>query len=125
VQVYFATISTALPHIRTGKLHALAVTSAKRSSVAPELPTVAEAGVTGYEHSSWVGILAPARTPRPVIEKLHSEIVKIVQTPEVKASFLRDGLETVGNSPGEFEAIIKAEIAKWRKLVKAAGIPAE
>ena len=125
VQVYFATISTALPHIRTGKLHALAVTSAKRSSVAPELPTVAEAGVTGYEHSSWVGILAPAKTPRPVIEKLHSEIVKIVQTPEVKASFLRDGLEAVGNSPGEFEAIIKAEIAKWRKLVKAAGIPAE
>lgn len=125
VQVYFATISTALPHIRTGKLHALAVTSAKRSSVAPELPTVSEAGVTGYEHSSWVGILAPAKTPRHVIEKLNTEIVKIVNAPDVKAVFLRDGLEAVGNSPREFEAIIKAEVAKWQTLVKAAGIPVE
>lgn len=125
VQVYFATISTALPHIRTGKLHALAVTSAKRSSVAPELPTVSEAGVTGYEHSSWVGILAPAKTPRHVIEKLNTEIVKIVNAPDVKAVFLRDGLESVGNSPREFEAIIKAEVAKWQTLVKAAGIPVE
>ena len=125
VQVYFATISTALPHIRTGKLHALAVTSAKRSSVAPELPTVSEAGVTGYEHSSWVGILAPAKTPRHVIEKLNTEIVKIVNAPDVKAVFLRDGLESVGNSPREFETIIKAEVAKWQTLVKAAGIPVE
>ena len=125
VQAYFATISTSLPHIRSGKLRALAVTSAKRSSVMPELPTVSEAGVPGYEHLSWVGILAPAKTPRPVIEKLHGEIVKIVQAPEVKALFLRDGLETVGNSPREFDAIIKAEIAKWQKLVKVAGIPVE
>ena len=125
VQAYFATISTSLPHIKSGKLRALAVTSAKRSSVAPELPTVAEAGVTGYEHSSWVGILAPAKTPRPVIDKLHSEIVRIVQAPDVKALFLREGLEPVGNSPREFDAIIKTEIAKWQKLVKAAGIPVE
>lgn len=125
VQAYFATISTALPHINAGKLRALAVTSAKRSSVAPDLPTIAEAGVTGYEHSSWVGVLAPAKTPRPVIDKLHGEIVKIVQSPEVKALFLRDGLESVGNSPKEFDAIIKAEIAKWQKLVKAADIPVE
>lgn len=125
VQVYFATISTALPHIKSGKLRALAVTSAKRSSVTPELPTVAEAGVAGYEHSSWVGLLAPAKTPRPVIEILQREITKIVQSPEVKALFLRDGLEAVGNSPREFDAIIRAEIAKWQKLVKAAGIPVE
>ena len=125
VQAYFATISTALPHIKSGKLRALAVTSAKRSSVAPELPTVAEAGVTGYEHSSWVGMLAPAKTPRPVIEKLHGEIVRIVQAPDVKALFLRDGLEAVGNSPREFDAIIRSEVAKWQKLVKAAGIPVE
>jgi tripartite-type tricarboxylate transporter receptor subunit TctC len=125
VQAYFATISTSLPHIRSGRLRALAVTSAKRSSVAPELPTISEAGVPGYEHTSWVGILAPAKTPRAVIEKLHREIVKIVQSPEVKKLFLRDGLEPVGNSPREFEAIIKAEIAKWQKLVKSAGIPVE
>ena len=125
VQAYFATISTALPHIKSGKLRALAVTSAKRSSVASDLPTVAEAGVTGYEHSSWVGILAPAKTPRAVIDKLHGELVKIVQAPEVKTLFLRDGLESVGNSPREFEAVIKSEIAKWQKLVKSAGIPVE
>ena len=125
VQAYFATISTALPHIRSGKLRALAVTSAKRSSVAPELPTIAEAGVPGYEHSSWVGVLAPAKTPRAVIEKLHVEIVKIVHSPEAKKLFLRDGLEPVGDSPAEFAAIIKAEMAKWQKLVKSAGIPVE
>lgn len=125
VQAYFATISTALPHINAGKLRALAVTSAKRSSVASDLPTIAEAGVTGYEHSSWVGVLAPAKTPRPVIDKLQGEIIRIVQSPDVKALFLRDGLESVGNSPREFDAIIKTEIAKWQKLVKAAGIPVE
>lgn len=125
VQAYFATISTALPHIKAGKLRALAVTSAKRSSVAPDLPTVAEAGVSGYEHSSWVGILAPAKTPRTIIDRLHQEITKIVQLPEVKALFLREGLESVGNSPKEFETIIKTEIAKWQKLVQSAGIPVE
>lgn len=125
VQVYFATISTALPHINAGRLHALAVTSAKRSPVAPALPTLAEAGVTGYEHSSWVGILAPVKTPQPIIQKLHAEIVKIVQAPGVKALFLRDGLESVGSTPGEFSAKIKMEIAKWHTLVKVAGIPVE
>jgi len=125
VQLYFATISTALPHIKAGKLRALAVTSAKRSTAAPEFPTIAEAGVPGYEHSSWVGLLAPAKTPRAIIEKLHSEVVKIVHAPEVKAAFLRDGLESVGNSPQEFAAIIETEMAKWAKLVKAAGIQPE
>jgi tripartite-type tricarboxylate transporter receptor subunit TctC len=81
--------------------------------------------VPGYEHSSWVGILAPAKTPRPVIERLHGEIVKIVHSPDVKKLFLREGLEPVGNSPAEFAAIIKAEIAKWQMLVKSAGIPVE
>lgn len=125
VQLSFATISTALPHIKAGRLRALAVTSAKRSSVARDLPTVSEAGVPGYEHSSWVGVLAPVKTPRPIVDRLHGEIVKIVQSPEAKALFLRDGLETVGNSPQAFGAIIQAEMAKWQKLVKAAGIPVE
>jgi len=125
VQLYFATISTALPHIKTGKLRALAVTSAKRSVAAPEYPTVAEAGVPGYEHSSWVGLLAPVRTPQPIIARLNAESVKIVNAPQVKNSLLRDGLESVGNSPQEFSAVIRAEIDKWRKLVKVAGIPQE
>ena len=125
VQLYFATISTALPHIKTGKLRALAVTSAKRSVAAPEYPTVAEEGVPGYEHSSWVGLLAPVRTPQPIIARLNAESVKIVNAPQVKNSLLRDGLESVGNSPQEFSAVIRAEIDKWRKLVKVAGIPQE
>lgn len=125
VQLYFATISTSLPHIKSGKLRALAVTSAKRSTAAPEFPTIAEAGVPGYEHSSWVGVLAPVKTPRAVIDKLNREMVKIVQSPDVKAAFLRDGLESVGDTPEEFGKIIRAELAKWSKLVKAAGIPPE
>jgi tripartite-type tricarboxylate transporter receptor subunit TctC len=125
VQAYFATISTSLPHIKSGKLRALAVTSAKRSSVAAELPTLAEAGVSGYEHSSWVGILAPANTPRPIIDKLNAELVKIMQSAELKTLLTREGLEAVGSSPKEFGALIKAELAKWQKLVKSAGIPVE
>ncbi len=125
VQLYFATISTALPQIHAGKLRALAVTSARRSVAAPEFPTIAEAGVPGYQHASWVGTLAPAKTPRPVVTRLHAEVVKIVHLPEVKNALLREGLEAVGNSPEEFAAIIKNEIAKWKKVVKAAGIKAE
>ena len=125
VQLYFATISTALPHIRAGKLRVLAVTSAKRSVAAPEFPTIAEGGVPGYQHASWVGTFAPAKTPRPVIAKLHAEAVKAVQTSEVKSALLRDGLEAVGNSPEEFAAIIKSEVARWMNVVKVAGIKAD
>ena len=124
VQLYFATISTAIPHIRSGRLRALGVTTAKRSVAAPEFPTIAEAGVPGYEHSSWVGMLAPAKVPPPVLAKLNGEAVKAVQNPEVKALLLRDGLEAVGNSPAEFDRIIKSEVAKWIKVAKAANIKA-
>ncbi|HEX2825195.1 MAG TPA: tripartite tricarboxylate transporter substrate binding protein [Burkholderiales bacterium] len=122
VQLYFATISTALPHVKSGKIRALAVTTAKRSVVAPEYPTIAEAGVPGYEHASWVGLLAPAKTPAPVIAKLNGESVKIVHTAEVKSTFLREGLEPVGDTPAQFAAVVKQEVAKWKKVVKAAGI---
>jgi tripartite-type tricarboxylate transporter receptor subunit TctC len=122
VQLYFATISTALPHVKSGKIRALAVTTAKRSVVAPEYPTIAEAGVVGYEHASWVGLLAPAKTPAAVIAKLNTESVKVVSNPDVKAMLLRDGLEPVGDSPQEFAAVVKQEVAKWMKVVKAAGI---
>jgi tripartite-type tricarboxylate transporter receptor subunit TctC len=125
VQVNFATSSTALPHIRAGKLRAFAVTGGKRSTAAPELPTVAEAGVKGYQHASWVGMLAPAKTPRAIIERLHGESVKIVHSEEVKKMFLRSGLEVEGNSPAEFAAAIREEVDKWKKLVKAAGIKAQ
>lgn len=122
VQLYFATISTALPHVKSNKIRALAVTTAKRSMVAPEFPTIAEAGVPGYEHASWIGLLAPTHTPAPVIAKLHAESAKVVYIPEVKAFLLRDGLEPVGDSPQEFSGIVKSEVSKWMKVVKAAGI---
>ncbi len=125
VQLYFATISTALPHVKSGKLRALAVTSARRSTAAPEFPTVAESGVPGYEHTSWVGLLAPAKTPQPIIARLNAESVRIVNSPQVKTLMLREGLESVGNTPEEFAAIIKAEVAKWMKLAKIADIKAD
>ena len=121
-QVNFATISTGLPQVRSGKLRGIAVTSAKRSVAAPEFPTVAESGIAGYEHNSWVGVLAPARTTPAVLERLNTEISRIVQLPDVKTLLLREGLESHGNPAKEFEGVIKAEVAKWLKLTKAAGI---
>ncbi len=125
VQLYFATISTALPHVKAGKLRALAVTATKRSVAAPEFPTIAEAGVPGYHHASWVGMLAPARTPRGIITKLNAESVKILNTQEMKTLLLRDGLEPVGGTPEQFSAVIKKEVAQWINLVKVAGIKTE
>jgi tripartite-type tricarboxylate transporter receptor subunit TctC len=122
VQLYFATISTAIPHIRSGKLRALGVTTTKRSVAAPEFPTISEAGVPGYEHSSWVGMLGPAGLPKPVLSRLAAESSRAVQSQDIKALLLRDGLEAVGNSPAEFDRIIRTEVAKWAKVVKAANI---
>ena len=125
VQVNFATSSTGLPHIRAGRLRALAVSGAKRSTAAPNLPTVSEAGVKGYQHASWVGMLAPAKTPRAVIDRLHAEAVKIVRSDEMRTIFLKNGFEVEGNSPDEFAATIREEVDKWKKLVQAAGIKAQ
>ncbi len=124
VQVNFATSSTGIPHIRSGKIRGLAVTAAKRSTAIPELPTVAEAGVKGYQHASWVGLLAPAKTPRPIIERLQAESVKIIQRDDIRKLFLRQGMEPEGSSSQEFAAAIREEVDKWKKLVKAAGIKA-
>lgn len=125
VHLYFATISTAIPHIKSGKLRALAITAPKRSVAYPEFATIADEGVPGYAHTSWVGMLAPAKTPQAVISRLNGETVKVLQTQEVKTLLLRDGLETVGSSPKEFGALIRSEIDKWARVVKAAGITAQ
>jgi tripartite-type tricarboxylate transporter receptor subunit TctC len=121
-QVNFATISTALPHVKSGRLRALAVSTAQRATAAPEVPTIAEAGIKGYDYSSWIGLLAPARTPRPVVSRLNVESVKAIRTPEVRAILAVEGSEPVGNSPDEFSAIMQTEVARWMKVVKAAGI---
>lgn len=125
VQINFGTSSTALPHIRAGKLRALGVTGAKRSAAAPELPTIAETGVKGYQHASWVGLLAPAKTPKPIIDRLHAESVKILGRDDIRKTFLKGGMEAEGNSPQEFAEAIRREVEQWKKLVKTAGIKAQ
>lgn len=111
-----------MPHVRAGKMRAIAVTSAKRSIAMPELPTVAENGVPGYEVTSWSGILVPAGTPAEIIKRLNSEFNKIISVPEMKARMLEFGHEPVGGPPEEFGEQIRKEIAKWAPVVKAAGV---
>ena len=124
VQLMFATMPAAMPHVRSGRLRAIAVTSAKRSQAMPELPTIGET-LQGYEASTWYGLLAPAGTPRAIVMALHAEIVKILRVAETKERLLAQGFEPVGGTPAEFGAYIKAEIAKWAAVIKAAGIRAE
>lgn len=110
-----------MPHVKTGRLRLLAVGTAKRLTIMPELPTIAEAGVPGYEATQWYGILAPAATPREIIVKLNTEIVKVLRRADVKERLAADGAVTVGNTPEQFGAHIKAEIARWAPVVKASG----
>ena len=121
VELMFDNLPSAMPHIRSGKLRALAVTSAKRAPALPDVPTIAEAGVPGYEASSWFGIVAPAGTPRPIVDKLQQQIAKSLAQPDVREKLLGQGANPVGNTPEEFAKYIPAEIAKWAKVVKASG----
>jgi tripartite-type tricarboxylate transporter receptor subunit TctC len=125
VQLNFATIVSVLPHLKAGKLRGIAVTTAKRSPAAPEIPTIAESGVPGYDHGPWNGFLAPAKTPRAVVAKLNEETARILHSPDVKNVFMSEGAEPVGNKPEEFAAIIKSETVKWAKVIRAAGIKAD
>ena len=111
-----------LPQVKAGKIRALAVTPSKRSPAMPELPTVAEAGVRGYDSGAWFGLLAPAKTPRDTIAKLSSETLRILGLPDVKTRLSELGAEPVGGSPEQFAAHIKSEIAKWAKVIKDANV---
>jgi tripartite-type tricarboxylate transporter receptor subunit TctC len=122
VTMMFGPMPVVLPLVREGKLRALAVTSLGRSSALPELPTVDESGVPGFEVTLWGGLLAPAGTPATIIDKLHSETVKALAKSEMRAKFSGLGLEAIGNSPDEFAAVIKSEIPKWAKVIKESGI---
>jgi tripartite-type tricarboxylate transporter receptor subunit TctC len=122
VNMSFANIVNVLPLAREGKLRALAITSRKRSGLAPELPTMAESGFPGFEAVPWFGLLAPAGTPKDVLDKLHDETVKTLAMPEVRKKFEELGLEPIGNTPAEFAAIIKKETPEWAKVIKDAGI---
>ncbi len=121
VSCMFDNMPSSLPHVKAGKLRGIAVTSARRSPATPDLPTIAEAGLPGYEASSWFGILAPAGTPREIVTKLNQTIVASLQTPEMRERLSSQGAEPVGDTPEEFAAYIKSEIAKWAKVVKASG----
>jgi tripartite-type tricarboxylate transporter receptor subunit TctC len=111
-----------LPMVRAGKLRALAVTSSRRSSAIPELPTIAESGYPGFEFTNWTGLLAPARTSAIIVRKLHLETVQALTRPDVRAKLADQGLEGIGNSPDEFATIIKSEIPKWAKVIREARI---
>jgi tripartite-type tricarboxylate transporter receptor subunit TctC len=124
MQLMFATMPAAMPHVKSGRLRAIAVTSVKHSQTLPDLPTIGET-LKGYDASTWYGVLAPARTPRPVIMSLHAEIVKILGVAETRERLLAQGFEPVGSTPAEFGNYIKSEIAKWGKVIKAAGIKPE
>lgn len=125
LSMMMANLTTAQPHIRAGKLKGLGVGKAKRSPLFPEMPTIAEAGLKGYEANNWNGVVAPRGTPRAVIERLHKDIVATLQESAIAERMARAGLEPVGDTPTEFAQYLKAEAAKWGKLVKSANIKAE
>lgn len=125
VQLMAPNMLTAYPHIKSGRMRAYGVTSPKRSAGAPEIPTIAEAGLPGYEAVQWYGVLAPAATPRAIVTRLHGDIVKVLQQPSVRELLGKDGAEPVGSTPEQFAAFIKDETAKWAKVVKDAGLQPE
>ena len=122
ISMSFANIVNVVPLAREGKLRALAITSIKRSRLAPDLPTMAESGFPGFEAVPWFGLVAPAGTPQDVLDKLHAETVKALAAPELRKKFDELGLEAVGNTPAEFAEVIRRETPEWAKLIKDAGI---
>jgi len=125
VDMLFGAIPSTIPHIRSGRLRALAVSTAKRIKALPEIRTVAESGYPGYEVASWFGLLAPAGTPREIVARLHQEAVKALHAQDLSARLATEGAEPVGNTPEEFASFIRSEIVKYAKLIKAAGLKLE
>jgi tripartite-type tricarboxylate transporter receptor subunit TctC len=122
VTLLFSPINSALPHIRSGKLRALAVATEKRISYLPEIPTLAEAGVLGYKHEIWIGLLAPARTPGEIVDKLSREVTKMQGEAEVREKLAAQGIEPMIATPEEFAAMIKHELPRWKEIIKRTGI---
>lgn len=125
VSIGFPATSSVIPYVKAGKLRALAVTSAHRSSMAPDIPTLAESGVPGYNVTSWYGLVVPAGTPKAIIVRLHEAAVSALKNPEVKNRFAKTDLELVGSTPEKFGAFIHGEVAKWAKVIKASGMQVE
>jgi len=124
-QIMFANMLTAIQYVRDGRLRALAVTGARRAPAAPTLPTVAESGVPGYEVTAWYGVSAPAKTPRAIVDRLHAEIVRAVNSPDLRERLTTQGADPIHLTPEQYTVFIQNEIAKWAKVIKAAGIKGE
>ncbi|SRR5687767_7512450 len=125
VQVMFGNTLSVLPLVKAGRLRALAMSGAKRSAAAPEIPTVAESGMPGFEASTWFGIFAPSGTSREIVNRLNGELVRIVASADTRSRLLEQGAEPVTNTPDQFRAFVKGEIAKWGKVVQAVGVKLE
>jgi len=125
VTVMFDTVAAIMPHVKSGAVRALAVTTARRSSIAPEVPTIAESGLPGYDTSTWGGLLAPAGTPKDVVAKLNAEFGKALATPDVQKRLADAGIEPGGGSPAHFAEFIQAEMVKWQKVARDAGVQPE
>jgi tripartite-type tricarboxylate transporter receptor subunit TctC len=125
VALIFDNIASALPHVRAGKVRALAVTSAKRSSLLPELPTMIEAGVPGYVSDTYFGVFTPAGTPREIVTRLNQELNRVIQQPDLRERFANQGIEPVGGTPEQFAQVIRSETAKWGKVIRDAGVKVE
>jgi tripartite-type tricarboxylate transporter receptor subunit TctC len=125
VAMFMGNLPPAIGHIKAGRVRALAVTTAQRSALVPELPTVAESGLPGFETVAWFGLFAPAGTPRDIVEKIQAEVTKIVQQPDIRERIGTLGGEPVGNAPEAFAAIVRDDVAKWKRVAKASNITAD
>jgi tripartite-type tricarboxylate transporter receptor subunit TctC len=125
VQLMFDNAGSALTQIKAGKVRALAVTTSRRSALLPDLPTVSESGLPGFDINTWFGVFVPAKTPRPVVDRLHDAFVKALQAPDVREKMLALGVEPVGNTPEQFAAYIQSEAAKYAKVIQASGAKVE
>jgi tripartite-type tricarboxylate transporter receptor subunit TctC len=125
IEMMFDAITTMAPNVQAGRVRALATTGKTRSSVLPNVPTVAEAGVPGYEAVIWLGIMAPANTPKPVIDRLNAEVRKVIARPDLKDAWRKQGAETLDMTPSEFEKFLRGDIDKWALVIQSAGVKAD
>jgi len=123
ISVFFSTYASALPHVNSGRLRAYAVTSAKRTRTLPDVPTVAESGFPGYEYNTWYGLLVPAGTPRPIVQKLNKTAVAVLNSDKTRKRYVAQGVDAIPSTPEQYVAHLRSEIAKWNKVVRAAKIP--
>jgi tripartite-type tricarboxylate transporter receptor subunit TctC len=125
INLIFATAASAVPHVKSGKINALAVTTSNRSKLVPDLPTVAEAGLKGFEANNWYGVVVPAKTPRPIIDRLNREFTAVLKMPEIQEILFKQGLDAAPSTPEAFGTYIKSETAKWAKVIKVSGAKPE